>query len=51
MNLRPLNRFITLPRIKYESLAVLKYLVGQYSHSISFDLESGYYLLGIHEDF
>mgnify|MGYP003449446612 FL=1 len=28
VNLRPLNRFLCLPRIKYESLSVLKYLVG-----------------------
>lgn len=48
INLRPLNKFLAIPRMKYESLSVLKYLVGQYSHSVAFDLESGYYMIGIH---
>jgi hypothetical protein len=50
VNLRPLNKFLACPKLKYESLLQLKYLMGKFTHSISFDLESGYYLVGIHPD-
>ena len=33
--------------MKYESLSSVKYLLNKHSHSVAFDLENGYYMVGI----
>lgn len=51
VDLRPLNKYVITPKCKFESLAMLPDLHSPGEGSVSFDLKSGYFALGIHPDY
>ena len=49
MDLRPLNAFLSVPSVKYETLSMLPALCRRHDLGVSVDMEQGYYVLGVHE--
>ena len=47
VDLRPINRYLVVPKCRFESISVLPDLHAPGEQSISFDLKHGYYALGI----
>ena len=47
VDLRPLNKNFTVPKVKYESLSLLPALALGGDKAIGVDLQSGYFALGI----
>lgn len=51
VDLRPINEFIQVPRVKYETLASLPALARSGDGGVCVDMLSGYYALGIAPEF
>ena len=47
VDLRPLNQFLTIPKVKFETLSLLPLLSKPGDVGVTVDMEQGYYALGI----
>ena len=47
VDLRPLNQFLTVPKVKFETLSLLPLLSKLGNAGITVDMEQGYYALGM----
>ena len=51
VDLRPLNQYLNVPKVKFETLLLLPLLSKPGDAGVTVDMEQGYYALGIAPEF
>ena len=49
VDLRPINRYLAVPKVRFDTLRVMRQIVRKGDGLVTFDLKDGYHALSIHE--